>query len=50
MIKIIIGLVIIVLSFGYVMKNHDKSMLQNLLEKKNAKAKAATEQEEYKQN
>ena len=46
MIKILIGLGIIALSFVYIMKNHDKSMMQNLLEKKSAKAKACMEQEE----
>lgn len=39
----IIGIAIIVASFVYVMKNHDKSMMQNLLEKKSAKAKACME-------
>ena len=46
MIKILIGLGIIALSFVYIMKNHDKSMMQNLLEKKSAKAKACMEQEQ----
>lgn len=46
MIKILIGLGIIALSFVYIMKNHDKSMMQNLLEKKSAKAKACMEQAE----
>ena len=42
MIKVI-GIAIIVASFVYVMKNHDKSMMQNLMEKKSAKAKACME-------
>ncbi len=50
MIKILIGLGIILLSFVYIMKNHDKSMMQNLLEKKSAKAKSCMEQEEMQAN
>lgn len=32
-IKVIIGLVIIVASFGYILKNHDKSMIENMQDK-----------------
>lgn len=46
MIKILIGLGIIALSFVYIMKNHDKSMMQNLMEKKSARAKTCMEQAE----
>lgn len=42
MIKIVIGIAIIVLSFAFIMKNHDKSMMDKLMEKR----KNAQEQEE----
>lgn len=33
-IKIVAGLIIIVLSFVYIMKNHNKSMMDSLMEKR----------------
>ena len=39
-IKVIIGLVIIVASFGYILKNHDKSMIENLQDKQQKRFEA----------
>ena len=43
--KVIVGLVIIVASFVYIMKNHDKSMIENMQDKqkKRLAAKKAAE-------
>ena len=39
-IKVIIGLVIIVASFGYILKNHDKSMIENMQDKQQKRFEA----------
>ena len=39
-IKLIIGLVIIVASFGYILKNHDKSMIENMQDKQQKRFEA----------
>lgn len=44
-IKVIIGLVIIVASFGYILKNHDKSMIENLQDKQQKRFEARKEAE-----
>ncbi len=39
-VKIIIGICIIIASFIYILKNHDKSMLENMREKQKKRMEA----------
>lgn len=45
-IKIIIGIAIILASFVYILKRPDKSMMDSLMEKRNAQMQEASEQAE----
>lgn len=48
MIKLVIGLGIIIASFIYILVNHDKSMMDNLMDKQNKRLEKM-EQEEAEQ-
>lgn len=45
MIKIIIGIAIIIASFAYILVNHDKSMMQNMMDKQSKKLKQLEQEE-----
>lgn len=48
-VKIIIGICIIIASFVYILKNHDKSMLENMREKQKKRMEAQQAAEAEKQ-